>query len=218
VIGAIDQFAETSESDGGPMALLITRDDLFTELSGNSLPFTTFRIRLGEEVDAGRVAAAMETVFLDNSMKAIDTLDEIKTGIAQNNAFNKLFQGFMGLGLVVGVASLGVLSFRAVVERRHAIGMMRAIGYKSRMIQIQFLLESVFVTVLGSALGLGLGALISWNIINEISNSRTEITFDIPWLTVMTIVGIVVAASLLATFIPARQAAQIHPSEALRYE
>ncbi|MCX8250236.1 MAG: FtsX-like permease family protein [Dehalococcoidia bacterium] len=218
VIGAIDQFAETSESDGGPMALLITRDDLFTELSGNSLPFTTFRIRLGEEVDAGRVAAAMETVFLDNSMKAIDTLDEIKTGIAQNNAFNKLFQGFMGLGLVVGVASLGVLSFRAVVERRHAIGMMRAIGYKSRMIQIQFLLESIFVTVLGSALGLGLGALISWNIINEISNSRTEITFDIPWLTVMTIVGIVVAASLLATFIPARQAAHIHPSEALRYE
>lgn len=218
VIGAIDQFAETSESDGGPMALLITRDDLFTELSGNSLPFTTFRIRLGEEVDAGRVAAAMETVFLDNSMKAIDTLDEIKTGIAQNNAFNKLFQGFMGLGLVVGVASLGVLSFRAVVERRHAIGMMRAIGYKRRMIQIQFLLESIFVTVLGSALGLGLGALISWNIINEISNSRTEITFDIPWLTVMTIVGIVVAASLLATFIPARQAAHIHPSEALRYE
>ena len=218
VIGAIDQFAETSESDGGPMALLITRDDLFTELSGNSLPFTTFRIRLGEEVDAGRVAAAMETVFLDNSMKAIDTLDEIKTGIAQNNAFNKLFQGFMGLGLVVGVASLGVLSFRAVVERRHAIGMMRAIGYKSRMIQVQFLLESIFVTVLGSALGIGLGALISWNIINEISNSRTEITFDIPWLTVMTIVGIVVAASLLATFIPARQAAHIHPSQALRYE
>ena len=218
VIGAIDQFAETSESDGGPMALLITRDDLFTELSGNSLPFTTFRIRLGEEVDAGRVAAAMETVFLDNSMQAIDTLDEIKTGIAQNNAFNQLFQGFMGLGLVVGVASLGVLSFRAVVERRHAIGMMRAIGYKSRMIQFQFLLESIFVTVLGSALGIGLGALISWNIINEISNSRTEITFDIPWLTVMTIVGIAVVASLLATFIPARQAAHIHPSEALRYE
>ena len=218
VIGAIDQFAETSESDGGPMALLVTRDDLFTELSGNSLPFTTFRIRLGEEVDAGRVAAAMETVFLDNSMQAIDTLDEIKTGIAQNNAFNQLFQGFMGLGLVVGVASLGVLSFRAVVERRHAIGMMRAIGYKSRMIQFQFLLESIFVTVLGSALGIGLGALISWNIINEISNSRTEITFDIPWLTVMTIVGIAVVASLLATFIPARQAAHIHPSEALRYE
>ena len=197
---------------------LITRDDIFNDISGASLPFTTFRIRLAEGVDSGRVAAAMETAFLDNSMEAIDTLDEIKLGISQNNAFSRLFQGFMGLGLVVGAASLGVVSFRAVVERRHAIGMMRAIGYKSRMIQIQFLLESVFVTVLGSALGVGLGALISWNIINDFGDSVDGISFDIPWLTVLMIVVIALAASLVATYIPARQAARITPSEALRYE
>jgi len=110
------------------------------------------------------------------------------------------------------------VSFRAVVERRHAIGMMRAIGYKSRMIQIQFLLESIFVTSLGSALGVGLGSLISWNIIDEIGDNLDGISFDIPWLTVMTIVGIALAASLLATYIPARQAARITPSEALRFE
>ncbi|MDP6821689.1 MAG: FtsX-like permease family protein [Dehalococcoidia bacterium] len=218
VIGAMDQFTEAYEFDGGPVANLVTRVDVFTDISGESLPFTTFRIRLSEGADPGHVAAAMETVFLDNSMEAIDTLDEIRTGIAQNNAFSRLFQGFMGLGLVVGVASLGVLSFRAVVERRHAIGMMRAIGYKSRMIQIQFLLESIFVTVLGSALGVGLGALISWNIINDIGDTVDDISFDIPWLTVMTIVGIALVASLVATFIPARQAARIYPSEALRYE
>ena len=96
--------------------------------------------------------------------------------------------------------------------------MMRAIGYKSRMIQIQFLLESIFVTILGSALGVGLGALISWNIINDFGDSVDGISFDIPWLTVLTIVVIALVASLVATFIPARQAAQITPSEALRYE
>ncbi|MFP6595532.1 MAG: FtsX-like permease family protein [Dehalococcoidia bacterium] len=218
VIGALDLFAEAFESDSGSVANLITRDDIFNDISGASLPFTTFRIRLAEGVDSGRVAAAMETAFLDNSMEAIDTLDEIKLGISQNNAFSRLFQGFMGLGLVVGAASLGVVSFRAVVERRHAIGMMRAIGYKSRMIQIQFLLESVFVTVLGSALGVGLGALISWNIINDFGDSVDGISFDIPWLTVLMIVVIALAASLVATYIPARQAARITPSEALRYE
>jgi putative ABC transport system permease protein len=219
VIGALDLFAEAFEAnDSGSSANLITRDDIFTDISGDSLPLTTFRIRLNEGADPGRVAAAMETAFLDNSMEAIDTLDEIKLGISQNNAFSRLFQGFMGLGLVVGVASLGVVSFRAVVERRHAIGMMRAIGYKSRMIQIQFLLESIFVTILGSALGVGLGALISWNIINDFGDSVDGISFDIPWLTVLTIVVIALVASLVATFIPARQAAQITPSEALRYE
>ena len=74
------------------------------------------------------------------------------------------------------------------------------------------------MTGLGAAIGIGLGALISWNIINEISENRTEISFNIPWLTVIIIVGIAIVASLIATFIPARQAAGIHPSEALRYE
>ncbi|MCH8817007.1 MAG: FtsX-like permease family protein [Chloroflexi bacterium] len=218
VIGAMDLFAETFEFDGGPVANLITRADIFEDLSGESIPLTTFRIRLRDGADAGRIAAAMETAFLDNSMEAIDTLDEIKIGISQNNAFNRLFQGFMGLGLVVGVASLGVLSFRAVVERRHAIGMMRAIGYKSRMIQVQFLLESMFVTVLGSALGVGLGALISWNIINDFGDRVEGISFDIPWLTVSTIVAVAMVASLVTTYIPARQASRIYPAEALRYE
>ncbi|MCH7592913.1 MAG: ABC transporter permease, partial [Chloroflexi bacterium] len=112
VIGAMDLFAESFEFDGGPVANLITRADVFEDLSGEPIPFTTFRIRLRDGVDPGRTAAAMETAFLDNGMQAIDTLKEIKTGIAQNNAFNRLFQGFMGLGRVVGVAWLGVRSFR----------------------------------------------------------------------------------------------------------
>ena len=46
--------------------------------------------------------------------------------------FNRLIQGFMGLGLIVGVAALGVISARAVVERRQQIGVMRAIGFRRR--------------------------------------------------------------------------------------
>src|SRR5207248_11259652 len=44
--------------------------------------------------------------------------------------FNRIFQGFMALGLFVGVAALGVIAFRSVVERRQQIGMLRAIGYQ----------------------------------------------------------------------------------------
>ena len=49
--------------------------------------------------------------------------------------FNRLIQGFMGLGLVVGVAALGVISARAVVERRQQIGVLRAIGFRRGMVQ-----------------------------------------------------------------------------------
>lgn len=220
VIAAVDPFAGAFEStDGGGAAGVITTSAaIFDQIADEPVPFTVFRIQLADGVDPGRTAAAMETAFLDNSMLATDTLQEIKDGIAQQDAFGRLFQAFMGLGLVVGVASLGVLSFRAVVERRLSIGMMRAIGYKSRMIQIQFLLESVFVTVLGTALGLGLGALISWNIVNSIQDSIDGLSYSVPWATVTVIVVIAVVAALLTTFIPARQASKIYPSEALRYE
>ena len=54
------------------------------------------------------------------------------TPTAANLTFNRLIQGFLGLGLIVGVAALGVISARAVVERRQQIGVMRAIGFRTR--------------------------------------------------------------------------------------
>ena len=84
--------------------------------------------------------------------------------------------------------------------------------------QVQFLLESVFVTILGCALGLGLGALISYNLINDIGDSVEGLSFAVPWATVSVILAIAIVAALLTTFIPARQASRIYPSEALRYE
>ena len=89
------------------------------------------------------VAARMETAFMDRSMVAVSTERELQLSLSQDDAFNQLFQGFMGIGLIVGVAAIGVLSFRAVEERRQSIGMLRALGFRSRMVLIQFLLGGV---------------------------------------------------------------------------
>ena len=59
--------------------------------------------------------------------------------------FIRLIQGFMALGLVVGVAALGVISARAVVERRQQIGMLRAIGFQPEMIRRTLLAETSIV-------------------------------------------------------------------------
>ena len=148
-------------------------------------------------------------------MKAKYIMDEIDQEQSQSNAFNQLFQGFMGLGLLVGVASLGVISFRAVVERRQSIGMMRAIGFKERMIQIQFLMESAIVSIIGSLLGIALGSLIAWNIYDTIGSEG--VTFSIPWINVVIVISIAFFFSLLTTFLPSKQASKISPAEALRY-
>ena len=151
-------------------------------------------------------------------MEASSTAQDIEDTQAQSAAFNRMFQGFMGLGLVVGVAALGVISFRAVVERRQSIGTLRALGFRAGMIRTLFLVESSFVALLGTAMGLGLGTMISWSIVKDLSDEIEGLKFTIPWLQVALIVTVALVFSLLMSWAPARQASKIYPSEALRYE
>ena len=67
-------------------------------------------------VDAEDAATCLESAFLPNGMQAESIQKVLDDTLAANRTFNRLIQGFMGLGLIVGVAALGVISARAVVE------------------------------------------------------------------------------------------------------
>ena len=86
------------------------------------------------------------------------------------------------------------------------------------MIQLSFLMESSFIALLGIAIGVGLGTILSYNIVNDFREQVETIRFKIPWIQIGIIVGIAYVFSLLTTFLPARQASRIYPAEALRYE
>ncbi len=219
---AIEQRTSADALTQARPATLFTSDDVLTEISDVPVPFTNWNIRRsgrGEKnVTAEDVAARMETAFMDRSMVAVSTERELQLSMSQDDAFNQLFQGFMGIGLIVGVAAIGVLSFRAVEERRQSIGMLRALGFRSRMVLIQFLLEASFVTLIGTILGLVLGTMTSWNIFNELARQTDGLRFDIPWINVVIIVGVAWVFSLAMTTLPALQAGRIYPAEALRYE
>ncbi len=219
---AIEQRTSADALTQARPATLFTSDDVLTEISDVPVPFTNWNIRRsgrGEKnVTAEDVAARMETAFMDRSMVAVSTERELQLSMSQDDAFNQLFQGFMGIGLIVGVAAIGVLSFRAVEERRQSIGMLRALGFRSRMVLIQFLLEATFVTLIGTVLGLVLGTMTSWNIFNELARQTDGLRFDIPWINVAIIVGVAWVFSLAMTTLPALQAGRIYPAEALRYE
>ena len=214
VIGVLHQFADSFEFGTSDIYM---NPGILDELSNKPVRFVDYKFKLADASRAEDIIRLLETVFIEHSMTATSTFADIAENQSQNNAFNQLFQGFMGLGLLVGVAALGVVSFRAVVERRQSIGMMRALGYKGRMIQVQFLMESAVVAILGSAIGIGLGAWTGWNIFRSISAEADGLTYSIPWLNVTVIVLVAVVFSLVTTFIPAKQASKIKPSEALRY-
>ncbi len=217
VIGVIENLAGgTGFGAGG--ATFYSTDNLVSEIAGEEIPYNTYYFSLVDKDNASNYSQRLEKIFLANGMNAESLLDNIKEERETSNAFNKLFQGFSGLGLVVGIAAIGVLSVRAVVERRQSVGVLRAIGFRSSMIRAQFLIESSFITLIGIAIGIFLGVMQSYIIFKEISKELEGATFSVPIGEVGFLIVITVVASILASVIPANEASKIYPAEALRYE
>jgi putative ABC transport system permease protein len=177
-------------------------------------------VEVKDPADAQRLASDLESAFLANGMEAVVLQDELDDLVAVNKTFNYLIQGFIGLGLVVGVAALGVVSARSVVERRQEIGVMRAIGFEQSRVQLSFLIESSMVAIAGLTVGTILGLILSYNIIDDSQRQASweNLRFAVPWLNLAIIYAVVIGAALLTAYLPARQASRVYPAQALRYE
>ncbi|MFN0096195.1 MAG: FtsX-like permease family protein [Dehalococcoidia bacterium] len=178
----------------------------------------TFFLALKPGVDAEKYAKQLEASLLQAEAESLqDIIDENQ---AISRTFLDMFQGFLALGLLVGIAALGVISFRAVVERRQQIGMLRAIGYKRSMVQLSFLLESMFIAISGIVLGLILGVAFAATLFTsgEFGEAAKGVDFSVPWGQIGLMVGFALFMTALMTFVPARQASRVAVAEALRYE
>jgi putative ABC transport system permease protein len=213
VIAVLDRVHDNSGT-------VVTSKAVIDNLMPFSVPITHYRFKLAQGVEASRAAKSLEASFLEHGMNTEVGQEELDKESEAGRTFRRLFIGFMSLGLLVGVAALGVVSTRAVVERRQQIGVLRAIGYRRGMIQLSFLLESSFIALLGMLIGTTLGIVLGWQAFNDIKDQEgiETLRFAIPWGQIALILVMTYAFSLLATFFPARQAAKTYPAEALRYE
>ena len=180
--------------------------------------FTRHLVSLQDPDESKAVAREIESSLFTFGVQSesLKQLVEDEQQLFRN--FFLLMQGFMGLGLFVGIAAVGVIAFRTVVERRQQIGMLRAIGYKRSTVALSFMLESSFVTLLAIGSGVGLAIWLSYFLITSDQFPTAEAGYVIPWLQIAVFSTFAFVASLLMTFIPARQAASVSIAEALRYE
>jgi putative ABC transport system permease protein len=121
---------------------------------------------------------------------------------------------FIGLITLFG-AAIGLMNIMlvAVNERTREIGLIKAIGGKSKSIRAQFLFESIFISLIGAVLGIILGVIVG-NVVGIFLHTG----FVVPWIWV--VIGIIVcsAVGLFAGLYPAVKAAKLDPIVALRYE
>jgi putative ABC transport system permease protein len=115
------------------------------------------------------------------------------------------------------VVALGVVSARAVVERRQQIGVLRAIGFQPAMVRLAFLAEASFVSLAAIAVGCGLGLILSYNVVADMGEQQ-DVALVVPWLNLAVIFTVVYLAALASTLLPAIRASRVYPAEALRYE
>ena len=184
---------------------------------GNQAKPSSLLLKPAPRVSDTALAADLQGQFLPQSLVATQVRQTVEKNFVATRSFFQLMQGFLALGLLVGIAGLGVVMVRAVRERRRNIGVLRALGFPATTVQRAFLTESSFVALEGIVLGTALSIVTSYLLFqNDPSFQGTGVGFPIPWLTIAILVGAAAVASALATFWPARQASHIRPAVALR--
>jgi putative ABC transport system permease protein len=124
-----------------------------------------------------------------------------------------LLAGIAAVSLLVGGIGIMNIQLVSVAERTHEIGIRSALGASPEQIERQFLAEAVVLAALGSALGVGLGLLISFLVSRQMHWPNTT-TVDI----VLGSAAFGIAVGTVFGYLPAKRAAKLDPVEALRRE
>ena len=176
-----------------------------------------FFLRLPAGASARAAANAIEGEFSRSGLQTSLPKEQLEASRASVRSVFFLIQGFIGLGLLIGIAALGVVTIRAVVERRQQIGVLRAIGFSRGMVQNVFLFEGIFVSGLATLIGYGLALTFAYNLYLQVAADQ-GLAFLPPWPALIGIGVAIIVASLLTAWLPARATSKVVIAEALRYE
>ena len=132
---------------------------------------------------------------------------------------NLLLISIATISLIVGGIGIMNIMLVSIGERTKEIGLRKAIGATKTDILMQFLLEAIMLTVAGGAIGVFLGAGLSWLTATILTRFvEIEWVFIFPIRAVLLGLGVAVAVGLIFGLHPAIQAAKKSPIETLRYE
>lgn len=191
--------------------------DAIAELFGPAATQSSALLRTADGVNPGGLTAPLQGTYVGHGLVATDLADAVEQSYAANNQFFRLIQGYLALGLVVGIISLGVIMVRAVRERRRAIGVLRALGFQAGTIRTAFLAESTFIAIEGVIIGSVLGVTTTWLLYrNSAAFETISGPYPIAWGQILVLVAVTLIASMLATWVPAQRAARIRPAVAVR--
>jgi putative ABC transport system permease protein len=175
-------------------------------------------LNLKDEGASLEVRQDMERTFLPYGAQTVDFKEESAEQFRSVLEVFNLLNAYLGLGLIVGIAGLGIITARSVSERQTQIGMMRAIGYNRRQVLVSFLIESSYISMLGILIGVVLGIIVSVNLYLQLFEPGGYSGLIIPGGSIALIILISLGATFLSIIPPSWRASTVAPAEVLRYE
>lgn len=141
-------------------------------------------------------------INLDTLLDTMDTMSSMMT---------TMLAGIASIALLVGGIGIMNMMLVSVTERTAEIGLRKALGATPGSIQLQFLIESIFLSLLGGFIGLALGLSISW-----LATTALGITFQLSTGAITLGVGFSATVGIVFGWAPARNASRLNPIDALR--
>jgi putative ABC transport system permease protein len=184
-------------------------------LFGYEPTYDRMYVGLRPGVDPDAFAADAQAAFRENGAEAVSIPSIMDEGFTMTRQIFQLFEGYLAMGLIVGIAGTAVVMIRAVRERRRQIGTLRAIGFGAGPVGRSFAIESAFIAIEGTVIGAVLALVTLYDIV-ALSDSFGHLAFSVPYVALAVLLVATVGASLLATVWPALSASRIRPAVALR--
>ena len=183
----------------------------------NSAEVNSFTVYLKDGVDSETAADEIETLmdkqfdyeddcFTVTSMSSVE--DTMQTMM---DMMSSLLAGIASIALVVGGIGIMNMMLTTVTERTTEIGLKKALGAIPWQIQIQFLIESFMLSMIGGLLGVLTGLILSAILCNVLGTS-----FVLNTGAIVLGVGFSAAVGIVFGWVPARKASRLNPIDALR--